>query len=117
MERVIEKSETNEWLKVCYEASLKKGKNAKLFAYVCKLAGKQKRQRVAVNLAKLEKLANEGENIIVPGKVLATGKVSKSFSISAIEFSKDAVAKLGSAKCKILKLDDIVSKENIKIVI
>ncbi len=114
MEKDIEKTSINSWLEALKGA---KGSNAKLWKDVYKYASKPKRRRVAVNLKKLDRIANNGENIIVPGKILAVGSVSKKFNIAAIEYSADAKSKLSKAGCKMESLQGFLSKKDVRLVI
>jgi len=55
------------------------------------------RQRRKVNLFHIEKYCNNGETIIVPGKVLATGDLTKQVKIAAWAFSEEASKKIKDA--------------------
>ena len=61
---------------------------------------KPTRQRREVNLSKLEKYANDGETIVVPGKVLSNGTLTKKLTVAAFNFSqpaKEHINKTGKA--------------------
>src|SRR3989338_7586155 len=47
-----------------------------------------------VNLYKLEKTVRDGETVIVPGKVLAVGELTKPIKIAAFKFSQQAEEKI-----------------------
>tara|TARA_Y100000310_G_scaffold250395_1_gene256600 strand:+ start:4140 stop:4490 length:351 start_codon:yes stop_codon:yes gene_type:complete len=55
---------------------------------------KSTRQRRKVNLSKIEKHAKDNETIIVPGKVLGTGSLTKKVTIAAFQFSDSAKNKV-----------------------
>ncbi len=55
---------------------------------------KPTRQRIAVNVSKINRIAKEGETIIVPGKVLASGELEKNVTIIAWQFSNSALKKI-----------------------
>ncbi len=112
----IEKNSINRWL-VELSKVQSKDRNAKLWHYVYALAVKPRRKRISINLSKLERYANAGENIVVPGKVLGSGTINKNISIAAIEYSKDASDKLKKAKCSMLAISEMVKKESIRIII
>jgi large subunit ribosomal protein L18e len=65
-----------------------------------------------VNLYKIDKFCKDGETIIVPGKVLATGELTKKVNVVAIKFSGTAEEKIN----KVGKAMDIQTfmKEKIK---
>lgn len=55
---------------------------------------KPTRRRRSVNLSKIDRYSKENETILVPGKVLGTGSVSKNITIAAYQFSESAKKKL-----------------------
>lgn len=72
---------------------------------------KPKRKAVNVNLSKINKIAKQGSVVLVPGKVLSDGEITKSIVIAAFSFSQAAMQKL--SKSKIVKIEDL-AKENKK---
>ncbi|MEM3791650.1 MAG: hypothetical protein QXL16_02905 [Candidatus Micrarchaeaceae archaeon] len=70
-----------------------------------------KRKKIEVTIRKLEKFAKEGDTILVPGKVIGKGKISKRFNICAIKYSNGAKAALESNKCSIIGLEEAVKKK------
>jgi large subunit ribosomal protein L18e len=114
--RDIESTDIKRWLAGVASAS-KGEKNKKLMAYVYELASKPKRRRISVNLDKLSKIANEGENIIVPGKVLGAGRMNKKINISAVRYSKDAIEKLKQSKCNIVSIEEMAKKDGVRVII
>jgi len=56
------------------------------------------RKRASLNLDEINKEAKENETIIVPGKVLGNGNISKKIKIIALNFSSSAEEKLKKAK-------------------
>jgi len=58
------------------------------------------RNRRAVNISRINQFTKEGENIIVPGKVLGSGSLNHKVTIAAFAFSqsaKDSIDKIGKA--------------------
>jgi len=90
-----------------------KENKAKIWKYVAELLSKPTRKRIKVNLGKIDKLANENDTVIVPGKVLGGGNISKKITIAAWRFSESAKKKLENIGAKITKIEDLV-KENPK---
>lgn len=66
--------------------------------------------KIAVNLDKIEKESKEGDTIVVPGKILSMGKISKKIKIAAMNFSEAAREKLKNAKCEIVSLEEEIKK-------
>ena len=72
---------------------------------------KPSRNWAEVNLSKLERNANDGDIILVPGKVLGAGKISKNITIAAYRFSAAAAKAIEDAGGKKLTIAELV-KEN-----
>ncbi len=71
---------------------------------------KPTRQRRMVNIYKIEKFAESGETILVPGKVLSVGELTKKVDVAALNFSADAKQKIESAKGKVLTIKELLLK-------
>lgn len=52
--------------------------------------GKVNRQRPEVNISDIERDAEEGETVVVPGKVLGSGRLTKKVTVAAFDVSKGA---------------------------
>ena len=63
---------------------------------------KPKKNWAEANLSKLERYAKDGETIIVPGKVLAAGEISKKITVAAYSFSEAAAKAIVAAGGKTL---------------
>ena len=85
-------------------------KKAPIWTAVARILSKATRQRVAVNLNKLERLATkENSSFVVPGKVLSIGEVpKKKFHVAAYSFSKPALDKLEKAGCKATSITQLM---------
>ena len=82
---------------------------APVWRKVAKELEKPTRKRRVVNIFKIEKYANDGETIIVPGKVLGVGDLSKKVIVAAYSFSSSAREKL-EKKTKILTIEELMKK-------
>ncbi len=71
---------------------------------------KPSRQRSIVNVYKINKFAREGEIILVPGKVLSLGSISKKVDVAAMNFSEGAKRKIEEAKGQTLSIKDLLKK-------
>ena len=71
---------------------------------------KPSRQRIAVNVSRINRVAKEGETIIVPGKVLASGDLEKNVTVIAWQFSNSALKKI-SEKGKALSLKEALKSK------
>ncbi len=66
--------------------------------------------KVGVNLDKINKEAKEGDIIVVPGKVLAEGDISKKIKVVAFGFSEKAKEKILKAKGEVLTIIEEIKK-------
>jgi large subunit ribosomal protein L18e len=55
------------------------------------------RQRRIVNVFKIDAHCQDGDVIIVPGKVLGEGDLTKKVTVAAFAFSEEAKSKIGKA--------------------
>lgn len=69
---------------------------------------KPSRQRREVNLYKIDRYVQEGETVIVPGKVLSVGEVHKKVTVAAITFSAAARRKVTEANGRALSLQELL---------
>lgn len=71
------------------------------------------------NLSKIERYAKDGETIVIPGKVLAAGNITKKVTVAAYSFSqkaKEAITESGGKAVSIRDLMDANPKgSNIRI--
>ena len=68
-------------------------------------------QRSEVNLSLIEKHVKAGETIIVPGKVLGNGTLTKKITIVGFKASESAIKKIESAGSKFIEIRDYISKK------
>ncbi len=86
------------------EAVLKMKKiNPEIAAFL----SKPRSQQIKLNLDQVDGAAKENETVIIPGKVLGKGKITKKISVSAFSFSESALKKLKESKTKIIPLEDV----------
>jgi large subunit ribosomal protein L18e len=80
---------------------------------VYELLNKPARQRVVVNVSKINRYANDGDVVVVPGKVLGSGDLEKKVTVAAFSFSYTALEKIEAAGGRALHILELV-KENPK---
>ena len=71
---------------------------------------KPSRNWAETNLSRLERYANEGETILVPGKVLAAGSISKKLTVAAYSFSAAAAEGIEAAGGKAVSIRDLMAE-------
>jgi large subunit ribosomal protein L18e len=91
------KNKTNEKLA---ELILEANKNEKWREIAGILSGPL-RKKIEINLDKLDKLTKENEKVLIPGKILAMGNISKKIKIIALNFSEKAKEKLIKSGCEV----------------
>ena len=110
-----EKSVVHDWLNTLSEAS--KGVHyPKMWQRVHRLVEVPARKRIAVNLSKIERNTKEGDNVIVPGKVLSNGTIKHKVNITAMEFSSGALTSLKEANCKVVSLKDMIKTSKVNVI-
>ena len=73
---------------------LARKENVNIWKRIAECLEKSTRKRRIVNLSKLARYTKENDNIIVPGKVLASGEINHKLTVGAYQFSKEAKSKL-----------------------
>ncbi len=115
MKSKIENTNVRSWLDAL--ARDKPAGASPLMRRVRLLVSKPKRQRVSVNLYKLDMHVKQGETAVVPGKVLSGGEVSHAFDVAAMEFSDAARKKLLDKGCKIIDVSDLNERKNLRLIV
>ena len=63
-----------------------------------------------VNLYHLSRTADEGQTILVPGKVLGTGQMDHALTVAALSFSDSARKKINAAGGETLTIRELVDR-------
>ncbi|MCD6477458.1 MAG: 50S ribosomal protein L18e [Candidatus Aenigmarchaeota archaeon] len=71
---------------------------------------KSRRNQSIVNIATINRHANNGDIILVPGKVLGYGELNKKITVGALSFSKEAKRKIMNMKGVCLKIEELLEK-------
>ena len=66
--------------------------------------------RVEVNLGRISRLADDGEAVFVPGKVLGTGVMGRKVVVGAFSYSASAKAKIEATGGSALTLEEFLKK-------
>lgn len=74
----------------------------------------------SINLAEIESQTSAGDTIVMPGKVLSKGELTKKIKICALSISSKALAKLKTTKSDFVYLGEEIKKnpraEGVKII-
>ncbi|MEM2875740.1 MAG: 50S ribosomal protein L18e [Candidatus Bathyarchaeia archaeon] len=87
--------------------------NASLWVRAAEHLSKPRSRRTIVNLSQINRYSVGGETILIPGKVLGSGKIDHPVTVAAYAFSKSAKAKILESGGRTLSIDDLV-KDNPK---
>jgi large subunit ribosomal protein L18e len=112
----VERQDLRDWLAQLQGAS-REDHYRGLWKRVLKLSDVPARSRRKVNLYKINRYSKEGDNVIVPGKVLGEGQMDHRISITAMEFSARARTNLKGSQCTVRKLDQMMKEKGIRVII
>ena len=80
-------------------------KQSPFWLKIAELISRPKRKFITVGLSRIDKIAKPNSTVVVPGKVLSDGELTKSIVIAAFSFSEKALEKL--KKSKTVKLEEL----------
>jgi len=81
-----------------------KNKKNDMWLEVASVLSSPRRRKIEINLDEIEEKTKEGDTIIVPGKVLGKGDVSKKIRVAALSFSEKAKEKLKNKNCEVVSI-------------
>ncbi len=111
-----EKSVVKEWLNTLSTAA-KQERYQNLWKRVYRLVEVPARRRVVVNLTRIDTNTKDGDNVIIPGKVLSSGEITHKVKIAAMEYSDSARKSLTDAGCKVVPLKEMLNAENVHVIV
>ncbi len=68
------------------------------------------KNRVEKNLGDINRITKDGDVIVIPGKILGNGDLSKSITIASYAISKSAMEKLKASKIEHLTIEELVER-------
>lgn len=103
---------TNPYLRKLIEGLRKKSLelNAPIWKDIAEKLERPRRRNIEVNLVDIERNADKGETVIVPGVVLGAGELTKPVTIAAWKFSPSAQEKIKKAKGKMMTIEDLMKE-------
>ncbi|MCE4605859.1 MAG: 50S ribosomal protein L18e [Desulfurococcales archaeon] len=94
---------------------------SKLWMDVAEHLLKPTRRRIAVNLSKINRYTEDGEIVVVPGKVIGSGALDKRVTVAAFSFSEKALEKIANSGSSAVTIDDLLDKKvspsNVKVIV
>jgi large subunit ribosomal protein L18e len=87
-----------------------KKQKAPIWSEAYALLSSPSKTRVEVNLGRMSRLADAGEAVFVPGKVLGTGVIDKKLVVGAFSFSSSARSKIEASGGSALSVEEFLKK-------
>ena len=87
-----------------------KAEKAPIWNEASRLLSGEGKNRVEVNVGRISRVAESGQALFVPGKVLGTGTMDKKLVVGAFAFSASARSKLESAGGSALTVEQFLKK-------
>lgn len=84
-----------------------------IWKQTAELLNRPRRNRPWINLSKIDRYSKDNETILVPGKVLASGSLTKPVTIAAWRISESAKTKVEKSKGKVITIEKLM-KDNPK---
>ena len=91
-----------------YETSHKEG--APIWRDVARRLESSNRLQPEVNVGKIDRFANKNDRVVIPGKVLGSGDLTKPVHVAAWRFSDQARSKIEAAGGKALTITEMVTQ-------
>lgn len=94
---------------VALEKQSRKEKTA-IWADIAERLKKSARRMPEVNLGKLEKYCEKGDTVLIPGKLLAGGSLTKAITVSAFKSSAAGKKKVEEAGGKVMTIHELMKR-------
>ncbi|HID71518.1 MAG TPA: 50S ribosomal protein L18e [Thermoplasmata archaeon] len=83
---------------------------APIWKDLAKRLGRSRKEWPSINVSRLEKHLSEGQVVVVPGKLLGSGELTKPFTVGAFKFSKKAREKIIKAGGTCVSIEELAEK-------
>lgn len=87
-----------------------KNSKAHIWKALEKEFSKSRSNRRMVNIQRLNKITNNGDIVVVPGKILGNGALEHKLTVYAYSYSETAMEKLNTAGAEVMSLQSLISK-------
>lgn len=85
-------------------------KKNKAWNKIAQIIGGSRKKYSSINLKEIDNCSQDGDIVVVPGKVLSSGNLDKKVKICAVNFSESAKEKLKNAKVECFKILEEIEK-------
>ncbi len=83
---------------------------ARIWRVVAEWLERPRRQRVAVNISKINRYTEPGDVVVVPGKVLGAGRLDHPVTVAAVAFSESALEKIRAAGGRAIHILELIEE-------
>ena len=90
--------------------SASKKNEAPIWSKIAKNALKSNSNKKTINLKKIDRLTDDGNPVVISGKILGTGKLSHKVLISSFSISNSAAKKIKESGGEILQFSDMIQR-------
>jgi len=90
--------------------TIRTAKKNKNWQEVAGILSAPRKNKINLNLGEIDRIAKDGEIIVVAGKVLSEGEINKKIKIVAESFSEKAKEKLLKCKCEVSTITEELKK-------
>ena len=87
-----------------------KGSESNIWGDLAERLNKSNRNRAEVNISQINRHTSEGDTVVVPGKVIGSGRLNHSLSIAAFDFSNRSRELILDNEGEILTIDELLEK-------
>ena len=87
--------------------------DAKIWRDIAERLERPRRSYAEVNLSRINRYAEDGDTVLVPGKVLGAGRLEKRVTVAALAFSQKAFASIRESGGRCLTIEELM-RENPK---
>ena len=85
--------------------------NAPIWKSIARKLEGSSRNWPVVNISKIEYNASKNGKVVIPGKIMGSGTLSKKVTVSAYSFTKSAIEKIENAGGKCMVYNDFIKKK------
>ena len=93
---------------ICFLRKKAQENNAPIWRDIAERMLKPRQRRAEVNISRLNRYTKEGDQVVVPGKVLGAGIIDHPITVAAFAFSEQAKEKILRAKGKCISIPELV---------
>ena len=90
-----------------------KEQEAQIWGDLAERLNKSNKSRAEVNVSTINRNTEENDTVVIPGKVLGSGKLDHSVKVAAFDFSERAVKRIQETDGRIIDIRDLM-KDNPK---